>query len=186
MKFTAGPAILLLLFVAVNAEYKFKDCGNGNSAIKFHKFVIGPDPVVVNWVTRVTIDADIEVTHDLDDDMEMSVGIKKVGRLVNVPVPFRLRKSICQIVRSNSTSKIACDALAAAGLPCTCPIKAGHYYLRGQPVEVDIRKFKIPGLSTLLKLGSGKYETTISLKHKREPTISSCLKINNQSKVQMK
>lgn len=51
---------------------------------------------------------------------------------------------------------------------------------------MDIHKFKFPGFSTLLKLGSGKYETKVTFNDKKTNKEVGCLIVNNESKVLMK
>ena len=183
MKFIC--TLVILLVVGANAEYKFTDCGNDQSAIKFHNFMVGPDPLVFDWVTHATVTADIEVKKDLTDDFEIQIGIKRKGRIIRIPIPIHLKKTVCQAI-TGSTKKAACDFLTAAGVPCKCPVKPGRYHLSNQPVKVDLKKYKIRGLSTLLKFGSGKYEVSITVNNKKNKHDKSCAKINMQAKMRMK
>ena len=179
---------LVVLFVAVaNAAYfKAEDCGHKASPITFHNFHVNPDPLVVNWLTNVTVSADVEVREEINDDFEVLVGIKKNTRLVTIPVPLKIRRSVCGVVKNERTSPIACSVLNAVGLKCECPVKPGVYKLVNHPVTIDIRRFKLPGLSALLKLGSGKYDTTVTINKLTDKSAVSCLRFKNESKVLMK
>lgn len=179
--------LLLVFATAANAAYfQFEDCGNDKSAIKFHDFHVNPDPMIINWLTNVTVSADVEVREEINDDFEVLVAIKKNTRLVTIPVPLKIRRSVCGVVTNEKTSRIACGVLNAVGHECECPVKPGMYKLSNHPMTIDIRKMKLPGLSALLKLGSGKYDTTVTINKVGDKSASSCLRFKNESKVLMK
>lgn len=186
MKVTLTLVLLCLAVVNASSYFKFEDCGDKRSPITFHNFQVGPDPMVVNWLTNVTVSADVEVREEINDDFEVLVGIKKNTRLITIPVPLKIRRSVCHVIKNERTSPIACSVMNAAGLKCECPVKPGRYRLVNHPVTIDISRFKITGLSTLLKLGSGKYDTTVTVRKVSDTQAVSCLRFKNESKVLMK
>lgn len=80
MKFTF--VIFAVLALGVNCQFKFRDCGDRNAILKFNNFVASPDPLVFNWLTHLQLSADVDVKETLQDDLEVSLKIKKVGRLL--------------------------------------------------------------------------------------------------------
>ncbi|XP_060069686.1 ganglioside GM2 activator-like [Ylistrum balloti] len=158
------------LCVCNAGTFPFSDCmrtdaqRNINNIVHVNAATASPFPVVVPG--PVDIVGNLDVLKNITGPLKMTLSIKRkvIGLWVPIPCISNVGSctypDVCSLLSSTFVKNGAVDCpvqLAAEGLPCTCPIQAGHYTLHHG-------HFQIPELSGVWSwLASGDYQIRATL-----------------------
>ncbi|XP_033740491.1 ganglioside GM2 activator-like [Pecten maximus] len=181
MSYLSVVIAICLVCVCHAGTFPFSDCmrtnneRNSNNIVHVNAATASPFPVVVPG--PVDIVGNLDVYKNITGPLQMSLSVKRKVLGLWVPIPCISNvgsctyDDVCSLLSSSFMKDGTANCppqLSGEGLPCTCPIPAGHYELRHG-------HFQIPELSGVWSwLASGDYQIRATLTDKARSTQVAC------------
>jgi ganglioside GM2 activator len=140
-------------------DFEWSNCDDSHSTIT--KLEVGPDPV--NLPGSVSVGLDGVLAKDIVSGSPFKIRIKKKIAFFWINVPCKDGSGSCDYEDFCTKWPIPTpcpDAYVKAKIPCTCPIKAGHYVM---PFS-NLGYLNEPGLPHWLENGEYKLQALVTSK----------------------
>ncbi|RWS27224.1 hypothetical protein B4U80_03706 [Leptotrombidium deliense] len=153
---------------------QWKNCGK-NTSVKFYKFDLKPNPIVIHSYANFTGVIGVNVTQNFTDQIVVKVKVYrliKIIKLVKIPIPIGEYSEfdLCEVFNSNKA--VICPYFDKINVECKCPLKPGNYNI--EKIDFMINEVKIP--PALKWVSKGNYEVIMEMYHNNTQIL--CLQVN--------